>query len=383
MLFWLRPMLARRVFERLPELLLTTALVCLLSALVALPVRGAETEGGPMPVVDLHVDLSYQANYRARPFARGLGQFVAADLIDAGVEGVVLPLFVPHDVSASGPRLEDLDRSYARVFEWLGSTPPYRWPGCYPERGRAVRTWLAFEGSAPLAERPDLVRWWVARGVRFFGLVHAEDNAVASSATGTGDGTVGLTALGRRLVKQIHAQGGIVDVSHASSATLRDVVELARQARVPVVATHSNAAALAPHPRNLTDEELALIASTGGIVGIDFHSRFLARGRPATLHDVVAHIRHAVRVAGAEHVGIGSDFEGGIRPPPGLETVRGFQSLVRALVAAGLSAEDVRGIMSGNALRLLCPRPLFESSSAGPVHANGRQRGEARLWKTP
>ncbi|MBN1610898.1 MAG: membrane dipeptidase [Polyangiaceae bacterium] len=376
-------MLARCVLERLPELLLTTALACLLCALVALPVRGAETEVGPMPVVDLHVDLSYQANYRARPFARGLGQFVAADLIEAGVVGVVLPLFVPHDVSPSGPRLEDLDHSYARVFEWLDNTPPYRWPGCYPESGQAVRTWLAFEGSAPLGERPDLVRWWVARGVRFFGLVHAQDNRLASSSTGASGGAVGLTALGRRLVRQIHALGGIVDVSHASSATLRDVVELARQARVPVVATHSDAAALAPHPRNLADAELALIASTGGVVGINFHSRFLARGRSATLHDVVEHIRHVVRVAGAEHVGIGSDFEGGIRPPPGLETVRGFRPLARALVAAGLSVEDVRGIMSGNALRLLCPSPPFEGSSAGLVHANGRHRGEARSWKTP
>jgi membrane dipeptidase len=359
-------MVALRVLDRLPGLLLTAALACLLALLVPLPVRGAGTEVGPTPVVDLHVDLSYQANYRARPFARGLGQFVAADLIDAGVEGVVLPLFIPHDVSPSGPRLVDLDRSYARVFDWLGGTPPYRWPGCFPERGRAVRTWLALEGSAPLADRPDLVRWWAARGVRFFGLVHAEDNALASSATGASGGAVGLTALGRRLVEQIHAVGGIVDVSHASSATLRDVVELARQAGVPVVATHSNAAALAPHPRNLTDAELALIASTGGVVGIDFHSPFLARGRSATLEDVVRHVRHVARVAGADHVGIGSDFEGGIRPPPGLASARGFQSLARALVASGLSAEGVRKIMSGNALRLLCPSPPSGRLLGGP-----------------
>jgi membrane dipeptidase len=376
-------MAVRRALERLPELLLTAALVCLLGVLVAFPLRGAQTSVGPIPVVDLHVDLSYQANYHARPFARGVGEFVAADLVGAGVEGVVLPLFVPHDVSPSGPTLADLERSYARVFGWLGTTPPYRWPGCYPERGQGVRTWLALEGSAPLADRPDLVRWWLARGVRFFGLVHAEDNAVASSATGASGGAVGLTALGRRLVEQIHALGGITDVSHASSATLRDVVELARQARVPVIATHSNAAALAPHARNLTDAEIVLIASTGGVVGIDFHSPFLARRRAATLDDVVEHVRHVVGVAGVEHVGIGSDFEGGIRPPPGLQTVRGFQSLARALVASGLRVEDVRSIMAGNALRLLCPNPSLDGSAAGQAHANGAGRGEERSWKTP
>lgn len=354
------------------------ALACLLSVLLPMPVRGAETGPGPMSVVDMHVDLSYQANFRGRSFARGTGQMAAVDLLAAGVVGVVLPLFVPRDVSPTGPRLEDLERSYLQVFRWLGETPPYHRPGCFSGRGPGVRTWLALEGAGPLADRPDLVRWWAARGARFFGLVHAEDNVLATSATGGRRTEQGLSALGRRLVQQIHAVGGIVDVSHASSATLRDVVELARQAHRPVVATHSNAAALAPHPRNLSDAELRLIASTGGVVGINFHSRYLATERSATLDDVVRHVRHVVSVAGAEHVGIGSDFEGGIRPPPGLTTARGFQSLARALVTSGLPADQVQSILSGNALRLLCPSPPPQGSSGAPTDARRGVTGEAR-----
>src|SRR5690606_20870976 len=101
-----------------------------------------------------------------------------------------------------------------------------------------------------------------------------------------------------------------------SDRAVEDVIALSRASGVPTIATHSNARALADHPRNLTDEQLRAIASTGGIVGVNFHSRFLVSGRPATLADVVKHVMHLVRVAGVEHVAIGSDFEGDINPPP-------------------------------------------------------------------
>jgi membrane dipeptidase len=294
-------------------------------------------------------------------FATGSGQYAAADLGVAGVVGVVLPLYVPADVSSRGPRAEDLERSYARVYDELSRVVPYGLPGCTVHR-RSVRTWLALEGAAPLANDPDAATRWVARGVRLFGLVHAEDNRLATSATGARHAQTGLTAEGRRLVKQIHEAGGIVDVSHASSRTLREVVELARTAGTAVVASHSNARALANHPRNLTDEEIRAIASTGGVVGINLHSPYLARGRRATLHDVVRHILHLVSVAGVQHAAVGTDFEGGISPPTSLSTARDLQKLPAALRRAGLLEADVRTIMAENALRLLCPAHKIRGS---------------------
>jgi membrane dipeptidase len=325
--------------------------------LATLGVLGAESARAeaPVPVVDLHVDLSYQVTYHGRPPERASGQLVAGALGPAGVAGLVLPLFVPYEVSPTGPRLQDLESSYAKLLEVLRTTEPYSLPGAPPRPGH-VRTWLAFEGAGPFAEHPELVSEWVRRGVRLWGLVHSRDNELATSA-GTGQPwrhpDHGLTHRGRALVRAIHAAGGLVDVSHASDATVRDVLELARVAHMPVVATHSNARALARHPRNLTDDQIRAIAESGGLVGVNFHGPFLATGRQASLDDVVRHVLHMVKLVGADHVAIGSDFEGGIRAPAGLRDVSGYDRLARALGQAGLGRGEVSRIFSGNAFRLL------------------------------
>jgi membrane dipeptidase len=334
------------------KLAFALALTLTATALLPLPVLGAETGPRPYAVVDLHTDLSYQVNFRGRTFADGVGQFRAGDLARAGVVGVVLPLFVPRDASASGPRLADLERSYLRVFSALATTQPYRLPGCIP-RGGGVRTWLAFEGAGPLAGQPNELRDFAARGVRLAGLVHTRKNELATSS---GDASVqaGLSAAGREFATAAMSLGMVLDVSHASEHATRELTALARAASMPVIATHSNARALAEHPRNLRDAELRAIAETGGVVGVNFHSPFLARGRTATLADVVAHVRYLARVMGPAHVAIGADFEGDSRPPAELADVRGYQRLARALERDGMSAADVSRVMSGNALRVLC-----------------------------
>jgi membrane dipeptidase len=219
-----------------------------------------------------------------------------------------------------------------------------------------VRTWLAFEGAAPLAGDPDAVSRWSARGVRIFGLVHTSDNALATSSAGSRVPAHGLTDAGRELVRRVHASGGVVDVSHASDPATDEVIRMALADGVPAVATHSNARALAPHPRNLTDDQIRGIARTGGVVGINFHSRFLVAEGRAEIADVVRHVRHVARVAGTDHVALGSDFEGDIHPPRGLQDVAALPRLARALEADGLPRADVEKIFSRNALRVLCPR---------------------------
>lgn len=320
--------------------------------LVRLSAMGAEASA-PIPVVDLHVDLSYQTNYKAAPFDSGSGEYVASKLLASGVSGVVLPLYVPKDVSPQGPRLADLEHSLSRILEYLPKTPPYALPGCDAHDGR-VRTWLAFEGAAPLADNPASVDDWVKRGVRIFGLVHSYDNALATSS-GVSGATHGLTDAGREVVRRVFAAHAVVDVSHASDPATEDILSIAKTAGGVVVATHSDARALAPHPRNLTDAQLRKIADTGGVVGLNFHSRFLVRQGQASINDVVRHARHMVIVSGIEHVAIGSDFEGGIRPPPELRDVSGFPRLARALLDSGMSRDDVEKIFYRNALRVLCP----------------------------
>jgi membrane dipeptidase len=156
------------------------------------------------------------------------------------------------------------------------------------------------------------------------------------------------------LVRRAHALGVAVDVSHAADRAVVDVLALARETRGVVVATHSNARALCDSPRNLSDGQLRGIAATGGVIGLNFHSPFVVRGRAATLADVVRQAQYLVRVAGLDHVALGADFEGGIRPARGLEDASHFPDLARALLSAGWSEAAIRKLFSENALRVLC-----------------------------
>ncbi|HEU5075868.1 MAG TPA: membrane dipeptidase [Polyangiaceae bacterium] len=308
-----------------------------------------------MPIIDLHVDLSYQYNYQGKSFESANGEFQARDLERAGVRGVVLPLYVPHDVSPVGPRLEDLEHSYARVFGAILKTPPYALPGCGHSAGK-VSTWFAFEGAGQLAQRPDQLPVWVARGVRLFGLVHSRDNSLSGSSGEPGSERKGLSTAGLELARQIVALGGVLDVSHASDRATDELIELGRRAGVPVVASHSNARALAPHPRNLTDAQIRGLAATGGVVGLNLHQRFLARrGAGAEIADVLSQVRHVKRLVGIEHLALGTDYEGGIRPVPGLGSIAKLQTLAEALRADGLAEGEIEQIFYKNALRVLCP----------------------------
>lgn len=325
-------------------------------ALCRFPVQAAQTKERRIGVVDLHVDLSYQLNYQKKPIATGSGQYLASELLNSGVEGVVLPLYIPREVSPHGPRLADLESSYQAMVTALAQQQPYALPGAaLPGR---VRTWFSFEGSAPFADPNVDVDQWLKRGAALFGLVHTYDNALGTSA---GKGATppatskGLTSQGRDLVQRLLQRRALVDVSHASDATARDVIALAEQTQVPVVASHSNARALASHARNLSDELLSAIARTGGVIGVNFHSPFLTRSQAqASLEDVVKHVRYLVSKVGVDHVAIGSDFEGDIRSARDLADVRGFPKLIQALQASGLSREQVEKIMGLNALRVLC-----------------------------
>ncbi len=146
-------------------------------------------------------------------------------------------------------------------------------------------------------------------------------------------------------------------MSHVSDAAFADIAVIARAHGAPVVATHSNARALAGQPRNLTDDQLRVIRDTGGVAGVNFHSPFVNGTNEATVADVVAQVEHMVAVAGVDHVAVGSDFDGGIKPPEGLADAAALPALAAALRARGMSYDDVLKVFSLNALRILGWRP--------------------------
>ncbi|MBE7480780.1 MAG: membrane dipeptidase [Polyangiaceae bacterium] len=325
--------------------LLPLAALCL--SLLPLPVAGAPVAERPLPVVDLNVHLPYQLVAQGRSLTHASGQADAPRLRRGGVIGVVLPL-------VGGERRARPEPAYHTLYRALWAGPELRIPGCR-RPGPGIRTWLALEGGATLAAAPTSAGLWATRGVRLFGLVHDRDGELATSAMTPPPVLTGLTPLGREVTRKVYAAGGVVDVSHASEMTLRDVLEIARETGAPVVASHANARALAEHPRNLTDSQLADIGRSGGVVGISFHRRLLARGREAELSHVVAHIRHVAKVAGIDAVAIGSGFEGGITPPHALLNATRFPRLGQALADSGMPRHEVRKVLAGNALRVLCP----------------------------
>lgn len=328
-----------------------------------------------VPVVDLHVDLAYRSLYKGRPFSLGSGQFSAESLLRGGVRGVVLPLFVPLD-APSGRSRAQFERSYAHVFRSILSARPYSLPGCAVRRAgsepREISTWFAFEGAASVGADEAELRKWSLRGVRSFGLVHTEDNTLAGSS-GRGPSlrmtAGGLSEEGKRFVELVVELGGRVDVSHASDQSTDDALLISERLGSPIIATHSNARALAPHPRNLTDAQIRRIAGTGGVIGVNFHQPFL-RSHPnerVRLGSVVEQIRYIAGLGGIDAVAIGSDFEGGITSVPELSDAGAYPRLADALRGDGMSEGDIEKVFSKNALRVLCPPTTFVSSSGVPL----------------
>ncbi len=179
-------------------------------------------------------------------------------------------------------------------------------------------------------------------GFRMVGLTHFFDNAFAGSAHGVVKG--GLTGLGRELVGELERRRIVVDVAHASTATIDDV--LARATR-PVVSSHGGVRGVADHPRNLSDDHLRGIAATGGVVGIGFWPTATG-GDDAP--SIARSIAHAVAVVGADHVALGSDFDGAVPVP---FDVSGLPLLTAALLAEGLDEATIGAVMGGTAVRFL------------------------------
>jgi microsomal dipeptidase-like Zn-dependent dipeptidase len=206
----------------------------------------------------------------------------------------------------------------------------------------AVGGLLAIEGAHALdGELANLDRIEAA-GYRMVGLAHFFDNAFAGSAHGVVKG--GLTGLGRELVDELERRRILVDVAHAATATVDDVLAVATR---PVVASHTGVRAVADNDRNLTDDQLRGIAATGGLVGIGFWPTASGGDDAAAIARSVA---HAVAIAGADHVALGSDFDGAVPVP---FDASGMVVVTAALLAAGLDEATIASVMGGSALRLL------------------------------
>ena len=216
----------------------------------------------------------------------------------------------------------------------------------------------AIENGYAIGKNMALLDAFAATGIRYMTLTHNGHNEIADAAIALpmlGDEVEeygGLSDFGQDVVARMNELGVLVDVSHASKKTMMQAV---RRSRTPVVATHSCVKALCDHKRNLDDEQLEMLAGTGGLAQITIVSNFLrpqARAMDLTVEDIVDHVDYAVKRMGIDHVGIGTDFDGG-------GGVRGYMNaaqtpnLTAALARRGYGREEIAKIWGGNFLRLM------------------------------
>ncbi len=255
--------------------------------------------------------------------------------------------------------------------------------------GGRIASLLGLEGGSMISSSLPILRTFFERGVRYMTLTHWKTTRWADAAT-DGPRHGGLTAFGLEVVREMNRLGMLVDLSHVAPSTMAAALDVTE---APVVFSHSGAFAVNPHPRNVPDDILRRVPANGGVVMAVFLSQFvsdevrlhvqpgmdaeeaferehpeatpeearevrrawLAANPPpsATLEQLADHVDHLCEVMGVEHVGIGSDFDGGELMPIGLEDVSRFPYLIAELLRRGYPEEAVRGIAGGNILRVM------------------------------
>ncbi len=253
---------------------------------------------------------------------------------------------------------------------------------------------ISMENGSPVANDLTLMKTFYDMGVRMMSPVHFANNALADSATDPkGPIHGGLSAQGKQFVAEANRLGILLDASHASDKVLDQMLDLSK---APIILSHSGVRAIYDHPRNVPDDLLRKLAQKGGVIQINAFTGYMKKmpdnpGRRAALvelnrtwgdavavpeakreayraarraidekypvpqanmDDLVAHILHAAKVAGKDHIGISGDFDGG-GGIEGFEDITDFPALTERLIAAGFTQEDLAKFWGGNALRVL------------------------------
>jgi membrane dipeptidase len=272
-------------------------------------------------------------------------------------------VYIPMEAVEEGAaryQLEQIDiarqviRRYPDVFEQAYSMSDV-------ERifgSRKVASVLGMEGGHAIENSLGALRAYYDLGARYMTLTHSGNNDWADSATDDPEHD-GLTEFGEEVVREMNRLGMMVDLSHTSPETMNDVLDVAE---APVIFSHSSARAVTDHLRNVPDQVLRRLPDNGGVVMVTFVPAFISdavrtfdgSGDPprATLGDVADHIEHIRDVAGIDHVGIGSDFDGIEDTPIGLEDVSTFPTLFAELSRRGWSEEDLAKLAGGNIMRV-------------------------------
>jgi len=314
-------------------------------------------------------------------------------LAQGGVGGVFWAAYVPVDRIAGGGAAAFALAQIGLIKRMAEQSPALEMAYTADDVERIhgegrVASLIGIEGGHAIENSLDALRQFHELGARYMTLTHSSTIDWADAATDAARHG-GLTRFGEEVVREMNRLGMLVDLSHVSPETMADAI---RVSEAPVIFSHSSARALADHPRNVPDDVLRMLPENGGVVMINFYSGFVEpaaarqmrgmfevergfrdqhpddpeaarrayaewrranpvpRGTVGTLAD---HVDHVVRVAGIDHVGLGSDFDGVTSLPEGMEDVSRFPWLTAELLRRGYSEADVRKVLGGNVLRVM------------------------------
>jgi membrane dipeptidase len=351
-------------------------------------------------IVDTHIDLPERLKDKMEDVCGSTpdGNFDYPRAKAGGLKAPFMAIYVGADIEDPSKARQEADRLIDLVEGIAARCPDKFALARSPEEVRRIVASgrialpMGLENGSPIGDDPGSLEHFRQRGIAYVTLTHSANNGLADSSFAAGRKWHGLSPFGKKVITEMNRIGIMVDVSHLSDEAARQAIELSK---VPVIASHSSCRKFTPgFERNLADPEIRSIAKKGGVVQINFGSMFLRddarrqsseawreirkylgehklerasdeakrfRERYRKEHppvfgdvsDVVAHIDHVVKIAGVDHVGLGSDFEGvGESLPDGLKDVSGYPRLIRALLEKGYSDQDIRKICGENLLRV-------------------------------
>lgn len=314
-------------------------------------------------------------------------------LKQGGVGAQFWSVYVPTSVSAEGTAfkttMEQIElvramvKRYPQTFELARTVSDIE----RIRKSGKIASLIGVEGGHCIENSIENLRRLHQMGAGYMTLTHSDTLDWADAATDEAKHH-GLTPFGEEVVREMNRLGMLVDLSHVSAETMKDAL---RVSQAPVIFSHSSARTVADHPRNVPDDVLLLVKKNGGVVMINFFSGFVhpesakkrsnmfqvnrdlkaqfpneadfkaARKRwdaehpiePGSVHDVVDHIDHIVKIAGIDHVGIGSDYDGVTMLPEQLEDVSTYPVITQELLNRGYTASQIHQIMSSNILRVM------------------------------
>lgn len=350
-------------------------------------------------VVDTHIDVPYRMLEKEEDISGPTeGNFDHPKAVEGGLNAAFMSIYVPSELQEEGGAFDHaemlIDMVEGFATRWPEKFAVATSPAEVREQARRphlISFPMGMENGAPIKELADLEHFY-DRGIRYVTLTHGEDNQIADSSYSDAHTWGGLSAFGREVVAEMNRLGILVDISHVSDDAFWQALEVSR---APVIASHSSCRHFTPgFERNMSDEMIEALAENGGVIQINFGSGFLTpeanaysdalqaaqeqyvaeqpaepdeeameawrdvytQEHPfpyADVTDVADHVEHVVEIAGVDHVGLGSDFDGvGDSLPTGLKDVSDYPNLVAELLRRGWSEEDLRKLLGENLLRV-------------------------------